>query len=80
MIKTSIALVCLGAMVFLPCFVVQYTLSFIQNSSTKSKVDLLEDKTSVYPDLTVCHPFFFDKEKIKGRPIGVRTRILLIGF
>ena len=51
----------------LPSVIVVKTVEFLNNPKVVSSVEWGRDEKPVYPNLTFCHPKYFDTRKMEGK-------------
>lgn len=84
--KVFKAIVCslsVVAIVALPVALVVLMVNFYHDTLVMSSIEKIKSDNATYPNITVCHPSFFDGEKMKGNRvefIGLSRNALMLTF
>ena len=65
--RLLVFVLCVLVLIGLPVIMVRELIQFSQDKSVLSSQDWVKSNSITYPNITVCHPAYFDGEKLKSK-------------
>ena len=65
-LKSMIFLITVLIIIGLPVILIGQILDYQDDKTVLTSVDLVKSLNVTYPNITICHPRFFDVEKLQG--------------
>ena len=65
-LKSMIFLISVLIIIGLPVILIGQILDYQDDKTVLTSVDLVKSLNVTYPNITICHPRFFDVEKLQG--------------